>query len=228
MPANAHGATALDNDLEHADVLDDARAPLARSSGERLGGVDRICLAILGQVHGADDVIDGHQRPEPVCLLGREHVHLEAEAAGHRCTARQLLHPLLVRREGEGADLEEAGCLSRLLLEGRVELRRISREAGEVVRCPELADEARGMPGSARCQLLAFEQEHVRASAQGQVVRDAAPDDTAADNDDLRSPGKFRHEVFSNQSREVVSSVAHDAIQSIRPTQLRVALARVA
>ena len=85
-------------------------------------------------------------------------------------------------REAEAAVLAEAGRLPGLGLEPGVELGRVLGEPGQVLGRAQLADQPGRMPGRARGQLLALEQQHVRASRAGQVVGDRAADHPAADD----------------------------------------------
>ena len=94
--------------------------------------------------------------------------------------------PRLARRHGDRADLLEARGLAGLALEPLVQLRGVLRQARQVLRRAQLADQAGGMPGRAAREPLAFEQQHVGAAAFGQMVGNAAADDAAADDDDVR------------------------------------------
>jgi hypothetical protein len=60
----------------------------------------------------------------------------------------------------------------------------VLRKACEVMGCTQLADKPCRMPSSATSELLAFEQYDVCATAQSEVVCDAASNDAATDDYD--------------------------------------------
>ena len=61
---DADRPAALDDDLVDLDVLDDFHTAAARALGQRLGGVDRIRLTVVGQQHAADEVVDVGERDQ--------------------------------------------------------------------------------------------------------------------------------------------------------------------
>jgi len=67
------------------------------------------------------------------------------------------------------------------------------REARQVQRGTELADEPRRVPGGAAGELVALQQQHLRGAALRQVVGQRAADDAAADDDDARAVGQGLH-----------------------------------
>ena len=96
--------------------------------------------------------------------------------------ADQFLHALVTDSRRQRAVELAPG----LLFEVPVEFCRILGETSVVAVIPKLADQARRMPGGAARQALAFEHQQVAHAGLGQVVVNAAADDAAADNDDLR------------------------------------------
>ena len=199
--AHAHCTTVLDDDLVDARVLEDLRPTRASTLGERLGGVDRVGDAVARQVHGADEIVHVGERHEVLHVGGSDDVHLEAEHAGHRRLALEFLEALLVRGDAHRTALLEPGGLTGLLLERGEQVGGVLREAGEVLRGAQLADEAGGVPGGAARELLALEHDDVGDAAQGEVVGDAASDDAAAHDDDSSAAGQVGHGNPSGVSR---------------------------
>ena len=113
-------------------------------------------------------------------------LHLKPEAFGHRRAAKQLFHPGGMGGHGHRASLAEPSGLPGLLLQRRVERGGVLRQSRQVVGGAQLADQTRRMPGGATGQLLSFQQHHVGAASQGEVVGDAAAHNAAADNHHLR------------------------------------------
>ena len=168
--ANPDRPAILDHDLGHGRVFEDSRPPAARALGQRLRGVDRVGLAVLGQVNRADHVVDADQRPELPGALRAEHIDLQAETARHGGAALEFLEALLGGGDRNRADLAEAGRLPGLLFERGVELGRILGKAGQVVRGAQLAHETGGMPGGAAGEGLALEEDDVGAAPQREMI----------------------------------------------------------
>ena len=111
-------------------------------------------------------------------------------AASGRGLPLQLLPAVGSGREVDGSRAPVAGRLTGLGLEvledpdaALDDLSRAGRRAGQ-------RHEPGGVPGGTRGQALALEQDDVRPAAAGQVVGDAAPDDAAADHDDVGALGQ--------------------------------------
>ena len=103
----------------------------------------------------------------------------------------QLDHPL--RRAGHGhatAPLESGGQ-ARLGLELAVETGGVLHQAGPGLGRPQLAEEARRVPGRAARELALLEQDDVGPAQAGQVVRGRGPDDAAADDHDAGAVGQI-------------------------------------
>jgi hypothetical protein len=112
---------------------------------------------------------------------------IDPHAATERGLAPEVFEDLRIGGDLEQADGVETGGEAGLLLEGRVEIARVlgdlhartRRETGS-------HDETGGVPGRPGRQLVALEQHDVGPAALGQMVRDAASDDAAADDDHAR------------------------------------------
>jgi hypothetical protein len=64
------------------------------------------------------------------------------------------------------------------------------------VAAAQLHDEPGGVPGRAAGEPTALQQHHVPSAQLGQMIGEAAPGDTAADDDDLG----LRGEVFAHRA----------------------------
>src|SRR3954469_21271434 len=180
----AAGTAGLDDDARHTDALENAGATLAGALCQGLGRVNRVGLAVARQVHGTDEVVHSHHRPERMRLTRREDVHLKTEAPRHGGAAHELFKTFVIGGEPKRAGLDEARWLSGFLPQGRIELGRVLGEAREVMRRAELPDEPGRMPGRAAGELLALEEHDVPATAEGQMVCNAAANDAAAHDHD--------------------------------------------
>ena len=117
--------------------------------------------------------------------LGRQQLHLEAEALGRRRLALDLGPALGVAGEPQAAIALPAGGEPGLGLEPVVERDRIAEQLGDVGVGAKLADEAGGMPGRAGGELAALEQQDLADAHLGEMIGGRAADDAAADDDDL-------------------------------------------
>ena len=155
-------------------ALDDPGAAHARALGQRLGDVDRVGLAVARDEDRADQVVDREQRMARL-RLGRARAPRPRGRRSRPIEAArlQLDEALRGAREAEAAVLAEAGRLPGLGLEPGVELGRVLGEPGQVLGRAQLADQPGGMPGGARGQLPALEQQHVPPAELGQVIGDA-------------------------------------------------------
>ena len=174
------------------------RAPrMLRALGQRLRGIDRIGLAVLRQKDARRP--DRRSFSSGQQLLGL--LRRSARRPRGRSIApwrRRASVPRSAPRWSASAmraDLLEARRLAGLLLQRGVESAVYC--ASRVRLCV-----ARSCPTSpAACQVvpqvscLRSSSTHVGDAALGQVIGDAAPDDAAADDDDLGLSGKFGHDA---------------------------------
>jgi hypothetical protein len=161
------GAAALDVDAGDLDALDDADAVLAGAPGQRLGDVRGIGLTVGRDEDATDDARGVEERVFRRGVLGGEDNNLEAEGAGHRRAALQLLEALVGQCDAERAVLLQSGGDAGLGFEPGVELLGVLGEARQVLGGPELSDQAGGMPGGAAGELLALEQHDVAPAEPG-------------------------------------------------------------
>ena len=183
---HASDATAVSLHTRDAYVLMDSHAARARAG--RVGGGEArgIDVAVALDPRRADDALELDQRKAPLRFLGRDQVDVEAEPLGHRRGTFQLTPPIGRRREPKTADAVPARGLTRFGLEPCVELGRVAHELREVAAAAQLPDETGGVPRGAVRELQALEEHHVVHPALGEVIRDAAADRAAADDDDPR------------------------------------------
>ena len=197
---HADGPAALGDDARDLHVLLDADTTRTRTLRQRLRGVDRVGDAVVGQVHATHQVVDPSQRHQFRDAVAVDDVDLQAEHAGHRGAALELLEALRARCHADRTACAEAGGLAGLLLQRGEQVGGVLREPGQVVGGPQLADETGRMPGGAAGELLAFQQHDIGDPAQREVIRDAATDDPTADDDDACVAGQIGHEGLRRQS----------------------------
>ena len=194
-PGHAADAAILAVNGSDLDALDDLRAALAGALGERHGDVGRVALAVERQVHGADHAVGVEMRIHLLDLGWRDLAHVNVEGARHRRLAVELVLALLGQCHRDRADLAHAGGNTGLFLKSDVEVGRIFRQPRHVLRAAQLADQAGGMPGRARRQLLALQQHDVGPAELCQVIGDRAAGYAAADDDGAGPLGKFYHRL---------------------------------
>ena len=171
-PGDAGNAAIPAMNLRHLDVLDDFCAALPRALGQSHGDVGRVALAVERQVHGADHVGHIEMRIHLLDLAGRNLADIDVEGTGQRCLPVDLVLALLGERDGDGADLTHAGGDLGLGFQLDVEVGRIFGEPRHVLRGAQLADQAGGVPGGARRQLLALQEHDVGPAQFREMVGD--------------------------------------------------------
>ena len=104
-----------------------------------------------------------------------------------------LLEPVAVGGHLDEADRLEPGRQARLGLEPRVQVAGVGahRRRG-LRRRPEGDDQPRRVPGRARGQLVALQQQDVGPAFAGQVVGDGAADDATSHDHDAGAIGQDR------------------------------------
>src|SRR4029079_19786753 len=103
------------------DVLDDGRAALPRTPGQRQGRVDRVRAPVTGNPHGAGQIVRAHERTQLPGPGRRDHLDVDAEAARHGRAALELDQPLRRTRHADAAAAAEARRLPGLRLQLLVE-----------------------------------------------------------------------------------------------------------
>ncbi len=203
-------APALDVDARHSHALANGDAALARTLGERHGDVGGRGLPVGRQEGCAHHVVDLHQRPQRLRLLGRKELHLEPERRRRRRLPLDLDPALGIAGEPEPAIPLPAGREPGLRFEAIVEGDGIAEELRDVGAGAQLADEAGRMPGRPRRELAALQEQHVGEPHLAQVIGDRAADDAAADDDNLGRGRQLAHED------SMASNLAKDASKRLR------------
>ena len=170
----------------------------AGTLGERLGEVGRLDVAVVRMLDRAEEAVRLAQRPDLLDLRRGEHVHVDADRLGDAGIGHELVPA--VRRAGKTdvGDLLEADWLARLGLQRAVKLHRVLVDLAHRVAHVEERQEAGGVPGRARGQLLALDEDDVRPALLGQVIERRHAHDAAADHHharvrphgELLSPGR--------------------------------------
>ena len=181
------------HDPAHAPVFDvdsgDARgfANLrAATSGalyERECQLARIDVAIGREQRRAEDSVGRHGRKHALSLFGRDQLEGQSEGLGPGGLARELLHPLLARRESQRADLMPAGLEPDLVFQGSVEIDRVHHHPGQAERASELTDQSGRMERRAAGYSRALDEDRVGPAKAREPVQDGRAADTTSDDD---------------------------------------------
>jgi hypothetical protein len=150
--------------------------------GHRQAG--RIHVAVAFDPGGAFDAFRLEQRKKLACLRRGNELDLKAEALRHRRRALELEPARGRRGEAQAPDTLPPRCLARFGFELAVQLRAVAHQAREIAAAAKLPDQSRRVPRRAVRELQALEQHDVANAALREVIRDAAADDAAADDDD--------------------------------------------
>ena len=189
VDVDARDAAVFAADRRHPGVLDDPDTALARATGQCLCDVGRVALAVEGNVDGADDVGGLEMRVALPHLGDRDFLDVDAVGAAHCGGPQKLLATLIRQRHRNRAALAHAGGDAGLFLQPHVELGGIAREPRHVGAGAQLADQTGGVPGRAAGELLAFQQHDVGPAKFGEMIRDRASGDAAADDDGAGAGG---------------------------------------
>ena len=171
-------------------ALDDRHPELARALGQRHRDVDRVGPAVLGHVEAGQDVVGAGQREQLADLTGRDLLHVDAAPPVERGHPPVLLQPVGVGRHLDEAHRLEAGRQPGLGLQAGVEVAGVLPHLGRGLgRRTEGDDQPGRVPGRARGELVALQQDDVRPPHVREVVGDRAADDATPDHDDLGALG---------------------------------------
>ena len=157
-----------------------AAPPRALGEGER--ELARVDVPVGREIRGTEDAVGRHRREEILGLGGRDELEREAERLRPSRLARDLLHPLLRRREPEGAHLAPTGLEPDLGLERPVEVDALHHHLRQRERRAELADQARRVERRAAREVCPLDQDDVVPAEPREPVQDRASPDPAADH----------------------------------------------
>ncbi len=183
--AHTGDPAAFDDHAGDLDILHQLGAAVACALGQRHRQVGRVRLAVARDPDRAVQVVGAHHRIQVAGFLGRDQLHLDAEAARQRGLLVQH-HPALGRgRHVDAAALLPAGGETRLGFERGIQLDAVLAHARHVAVGPHLPHQPGGMPGSAAGEPTLLQQQHVAAAELGQVVGGRTAGDAAADDQGL-------------------------------------------
>ena len=140
-------------------------------------------------MHRTGDIVDVQMGIERPGFRRRDFRDIDIEGAGERGLAVDFLLALFGQRHGNRSVLAHAGGDAGFFLQPDIEFGGVFREARQVLAGPQLADQARGVPGRAAGQLPALQQDDVFPAYLGEMIGDRAARDAAADNDGPRPGG---------------------------------------
>ncbi len=169
-------------DRGHSGVAVEGRAALPRALGQRLRQVGGLDIAVVGVLDRAEDAVGVTQRPDRLDLGGGEEADVDTERAGDAGIVAILVHPVGRRRQADVADLRKAGVEAGLRLQRGIEADRILVKLADRIAEVEQGQQAGGVPGRARGEFLALEEDAVGPAELRQVVQRADPHDAAADD----------------------------------------------
>ena len=167
-------------------VAVDLGAAHARALGHGLGCARRVDKAVRRGVGAADHVIEREEGMEGLDFIGADYLERQVEVARLGAQLLELVHAVPGRRQPDAAVLVEAGGLAGLGLEPLVKVGAVRLHLGHIEADFEMGRVARRVPGRARGQLALLHQHHVRPTQLGQVIKQAAAEDAAADHHHAR------------------------------------------
>jgi hypothetical protein len=170
----------------HARLPHDFGAADLRGFGVGVRHAVGVDVTLDGIVHRALEMFLVHQRKELRGLVHRNDFQIHPEVAAARLGHLQPVDALARPGEHDAAgDVHTAG-LARDLLDLLVEIDRVLLQFRDVRVAVDRVHAAGGVPGRARGQLRALDQQHVFPAGLGQVIKNARADHAAADDDDFR------------------------------------------
>ena len=190
---NTRRAAIFDHKILHQHILENLGTAHFRAFGQCHCRVNRVGLAVFGQKHPADQVIDIQQWPFMFDFGRGEFMHLQPEGFGHGGAAHQLLEALFIGGHRNGAALHEAGGLSGLRFQRGIKPGGILRQLGHVHSGAQLPHQTGGVPCGAAGQALAFQHHHIAPAQLRQVIGYRTADNPATNNDNTRSLRKINH-----------------------------------
>ena len=167
---------------DHGRVPVNGRAQFARRAGKRHGGRGRIHMAALFLPERADHVVGVQHRGLFLGFLQRDEMPLDPQTATgalhHRVAVDFVLGAADVNAAGE---MEPAG-LFVFLFQLAVDLKGIAVHFGGGIGPHHGEQPPRRVPAGAGCQLLPFQQGHIRPAVFRQMIQDRTADNAAADH----------------------------------------------
>jgi hypothetical protein len=160
--AHDPGAVRLRLRPDHRGEAVDLRPPLARAHRIGIGHARGVHIAAIGLEHDAADAVEIDQRVQTLGLVAADLVEIHAVTPRLGLLQAQLVLPVLGLREIEEPGLEHAAGLAGLGLQLLVERHRVVLQPRDVGAVMQPVDIRRRVPGGARGQLVALQQDHLR------------------------------------------------------------------
>ncbi len=195
-------------ELEHPVPQVDLGAVGAGRLRVGLGGAGGVEVAVQRVVERAEHALDVGDGGEGADLGGADDLGVEPHVAVLGAFRAQEVEALLGGGDGDAAHVVQAAGLAGQRLELPVEGDRVALQRGHVGVRIEGVEAARGVPGRARGELGALDEDHVAPARAGEVVEHAAPDHPAADH---RGPDVGLHStlLIGNRPSSGVRSRPH-------------------
>ena len=219
-PHSGHPSV-LGEDARDRYVLDAAHSAAARAFHVGAHHVDGARHSVDLEPRAAQQVVGAHERVEVSDLLGGDDLHApEAERVVRIGQALELREAVAAVRDGDAADLAEAGRLPGLRLDLRKEVARIGAQPRVGVARPRGAYESRRVPARAGSELPALEEDDVRPSELREVIGDAGAGHATADDHCARALGQcLAHRKFL-QDRAGLTRTRDCATPAAEPASL--------
>ncbi|MPL89866.1 hypothetical protein SDC9_35908 [bioreactor metagenome] len=197
----------------HLQLAVDLDAALARALGHRLGHVGGVDVAVLRMEKRAHEVVAAHQRPALLHLLRAEELVIDPRGLGHRGVEHVFVHARLGLRHAQVADDGKARVQPGFRLERLIEVDRVLVDMGGGVAHVEERQQAGGVPGRARGELVAFDKHRLPAGLRQMIGNRHANGATADDQSfDMGFHGRFlRGPALSSDSLTLARGVPPDA-----------------
>ena len=179
-------APAVKSDTGHQRVGVDFHAALTRHPRQLGGDAVGLKVAVVGDMHGAVEARVRHRREDLQRLARGDDPDVEAQRPGAAHAALERLQHRRARGQPEAPDLPPAGGLAHVGLDGVVESDAVVHQQHVGRRGSELRHQAHGVERRPAGQLALLDEDDVLEPVLGQVIRDAAAGDAAANHHDLR------------------------------------------
>ena len=206
-------------DCRYGSPAVDLGPAFARRARQRLREVGGLDISVLGVLDRADDPFDVAERPDGLDLGGSEELHRDADRLRDAGVVIVLVHPVAGARKTDVRHLAKADVEPRLLFQRPVERNGIFVNLPDRIAEVEQRQQARRMPGRARGQFLALDENAIGPAFPGEVIerRDAdhAPADdhrprmrSHVDTHASQPPSLFRREARTPIGRKRASRLA--------------------
>ena len=169
--------------IGYLDALNDRHAEIAGTLGQRLGDVDRVCLAVLWQKDTTNHIIR-LQSGITTGNIGRGNfVNFHPESPCHCRCPPQFFHTFISQRHGHRPVALDAGGHAGLGFQPEIQLLRIFCQPRHILCRTQLCNQPGRMPGGAAGQLLAFQQHNIAPAKFAKMIGDRTANHPTPDND---------------------------------------------